>query len=159
MASSCNINHTFSYILLQWVLTMISFWRADGTIHFGKRYDSFKIHYLVIVQVSIFSENKVCYPEVSRKHWWRTFRLSNTIRISEVFQMSNKTNIWSLHFYFTTYPFPYSVPELHSIWIHIHLRFVLDDVKNNGIENQNNHWQPLHKMCPFCLLDFRYVVM
>ena len=39
----------------------------------------------------------------------------------------------------------------------IHPRFVLDDVKNNGIENQNNHWQPLHKMCPFCLLDFRYV--
>ena len=38
-----------------------------------------------------------------------------------------------------------------------HLRFVLDDVKNNGIENQNNHWQPLHKMCPFCLLDFRCV--
>ena len=40
----------------------------------------------------------------------------------------------------------------------IHIRFVLDDVKYNGIENQNNHWQPLHKMCPFCLLDFRYVV-
>ena len=27
---------------------MISFWRADGTIHFGKRYGSFKIYHLVV---------------------------------------------------------------------------------------------------------------
>ena len=35
------------------------------------------------------------------------------------------------------------------------IRYVLEDVRLHAVQDQNDHWQPLHRCCPFCLLHFR----
>ena len=32
-------------------------------------------------------------------------------------------------------------------------------MKNHNIQSQNDHWQPLHKCCPFCYLHFRSSIL
>ena len=39
------------------------------------------------------------------------------------------------------------------------IRYILEDVKNHDIQSLNDHWQPLHKCCPFCYLHFRSSIL